>query len=124
VARTLGGAVFLGWIVRAVSASLSGILGIVRSFALALMTGLMIGTLKGSSWVSVVKVAGLCGALGPLGINILRDGPAPTRQEWILTILAVPVVLSASYFLGQAGEQRKAVQSLTRRTLPELAAEV
>lgn len=57
---------FFGWTVLAVGAYLSGILGLLRSIALALMSALMMGTLKGTTAMSVVAIAGLCIAFVPL----------------------------------------------------------
>jgi hypothetical protein len=68
----LGFAVFFGWPVLAIGAYLSGVLGLVRSLALGFMAALMAGVLKGSTDVSVVATAGLCLALVPLGIELLR----------------------------------------------------
>jgi hypothetical protein len=68
----LGFAVFFGWPVLAIAAYLSGTLGLVRSLALGFMAALMAGVLKGSTDVSVVATAGLCVALVPLGIQLLR----------------------------------------------------
>jgi hypothetical protein len=68
----LGFAVFFGWPVLAIGAHLSRVLGLVRSLALGFMAALMAGVLKGSTDVSVVATAGLCLALVPLGIQLLR----------------------------------------------------
>jgi hypothetical protein len=48
----LSGAIVFGWIILAIGAYLSGTLGRIRSIALALMSALMIGVLKGSSVTS------------------------------------------------------------------------
>lgn len=68
----LGFAVFFGWPVLAIGAYLSGTLGLGRSVALGFTAALMQGVLKGSTDVSVVAAAGLCIALVPLGIQLLR----------------------------------------------------
>jgi len=71
--------------------------------ALGYMAALMIGVLKGTTWVSVVATGGLCIALVPLGIQILREAPSPSGRAvlgWGLTMIAL---LAALYFLGQAG---------------------
>ena len=43
------------------------------------MSALMLGTLKGTTPTSLVAVAGLCVALVPLGVQVLRSGSAPDR---------------------------------------------
>ena len=48
IIATLNGAILFGWIILAVGAYLSGTLGLLRSIALALMSALMIGALKGA----------------------------------------------------------------------------
>lgn len=70
-------AIMLGWVVLAVGAWRSGVLGPVRSLALALMALLPLGVLKGTTPLSIVATAGLCIALAPLGLAILSNGPAP-----------------------------------------------
>jgi hypothetical protein len=103
VARTLGFAALFGWIVLAVGTYKSGVFGIWRSVALSLMAGLMLGVVKGSTWFSVLQIAGLCVALVPLGITVMRDGPRPNPRIAGATLLAVIVVTIAAFFLGQAG---------------------
>lgn len=103
IIATLNGAILSGWIILAIGAYLSGTLGLVRSIALGLMAALMLGVLKGSSWVSVVATFGLCIALVPLGVKILKQGPAPSYKTVISWSLTVIVVITILYFLGQAG---------------------
>jgi hypothetical protein len=97
------GTILFGWIILAIGAYLSGTLGLVRSMALALMSALMIGVLKGSSITSVVATSGLCIALVPLGIKVLNDGPKPGYKSVAVWALIVIAVITALYFLGQAG---------------------
>jgi hypothetical protein len=95
--------IFFGWIALAIGAYLSGTLGRFRSIALGLMSALMIGVLKGSSLVSVVVIGGLCVALVPLGIKVLRDGPTPSYRTilgWSVLMIGLVIAL---FFLGQAG---------------------
>ncbi|MEU4830792.1 hypothetical protein [Streptosporangium sp. NPDC023615] len=93
--RALSGPAFLGWVVLAVGAYRSGALGPGRSIALGLMSALALGTLKGTEPQSFVAVGGLCVALIPLGVSLLRGGPPPSRRAmvWI-------VVLVAGHILG------------------------
>lgn len=52
-------------------------LGIVRSVALASMSALPIGVLKGTGPMSIVAALGLFPAPVPPGVRVLKDGPAP-----------------------------------------------
>ena len=87
----------------AIGAYLSGTLGLFRSIALGLMSALMIGVLKGSSIVSVITIGGLCVALVPLGVKVLRDGPTPSYRAilgWSILVIGLVITL---FFVGQAG---------------------
>lgn len=99
VFHSLSGAIFFGWIVLAIGTWRSGVLGIVRSIALASVCALPIGVLKGTWPMSVVSTACLCVALVPLGLRVLRDGPAP---RWWAYPLALALG-SAAVLLGMAG---------------------
>jgi hypothetical protein len=103
IISTLTPLILFGWIALAIGAYLSGLLGLFRSIALGLMSALMIGVLKGSSLLSVVATGGLCVALVPLGINLLREGPKPSYRTilgWSVLMTGLVIIL---YFLGQAG---------------------
>jgi hypothetical protein len=103
IVSTLNAFVFFGWIVLAIGSYLSGVLGLLRSIALGLMTALMFGVLKGSSPVSIVATTGLCVALVPLGVKVLRDGPRPSYRKvlgWSLLVIVLALIL---FFLGQKG---------------------
>lgn len=65
-------AILFGWLILAIGAYRSGTLNLVRSIALGLMSALMIGVLKGSTATSMVAASGLCVALVPLGVQMLR----------------------------------------------------
>ncbi|MDH2429452.1 hypothetical protein [Sphaerisporangium sp. TRM90804] len=88
--RSLSGPAFFGWMVLAIGAYRSGALGLGRSIALGLMSALAIGTLKGTEPQSVIAAGGLCVALIPLGISLLRSGPPPSRRAiiWIIVLVA------------------------------------
>ncbi|HZF39795.1 MAG TPA: hypothetical protein VE715_13290 [Blastocatellia bacterium] len=95
--------ILFGWIALAIGAYLSRTLGLFRSIALGLMSALMIGVLKGSSLVSVVAIGGLCVALVPLGVKVLREGPKPSYRTilgWSVLMIGLVIIL---FFLGQAG---------------------
>lgn len=96
-------AVMGGWLVLAAGAWRARVLGPVRALALAATAALPLGVLKGTTPLSVVAVAGLCLALVPLGVTVLRDGPAPGRAvavRWGLAVAAAVVLMSLA---GQVG---------------------
>ncbi|GAA4571662.1 hypothetical protein [Planotetraspora kaengkrachanensis] len=99
VFHSLSGAIFFGWIVLAVGAWRAGVLGVARAVALASMSALPIGVLKGTGPMSIVATLGLCSALVPLGVRILRDGPPPRWWAYPLTL----GVGAVAVFLGMAG---------------------
>ncbi|GAB3173539.1 hypothetical protein [Telluribacter humicola] len=103
IIATLNGAILAGWIILSIGAFLSNTLGIIRSVALGLMSMLMLGVLKGSSWGSVVAVTGLCVALIPLGIKVLKEGPRPSYKSMIVWSLIITVIIASLYFIGQQG---------------------
>ncbi|WP_067182153.1 hypothetical protein [Microtetraspora niveoalba] len=97
VFHSLSIAIFFGWIVLAVGAWRAGVLGTVRSIALASVSALPIGVLKGTWPMSIVATACLCVALVPLGVRVLRDGPAPRWWAYPLTlVLGAVAVLSGT----------------------------
>ena len=103
IVKTLNAAILFGWLVLAVGAYRSRTLGLVRSVALALMAGLMMGILKGSSMISVVSAAGLCVALVPLGLETLRADPRPRLLAFLGWSLAAAAGVGAMSLIGQAG---------------------
>ncbi|TDC95656.1 hypothetical protein E1292_38925 [Nonomuraea deserti] len=94
-----------GWIVLAVGAHRSkafgsGAYGVVSCVALALGHALPLGVLKGASDpISLAALAGLAVALVPLGVGVLKDGPAPRWWAVALTVALVP----GAYVLGMYG---------------------
>ncbi|MEO3799420.1 hypothetical protein [Nonomuraea sp. B1E8] len=99
VFHALSFSIFFGWIVLAVGTWRARVLGLTRSVALASMSALPIGVLKGTGPMSVVATVGLCVALVPLGVHVLKDGPAP---RWWAYPLAL-VMGTAAVLLGMAG---------------------
>ena len=95
--------ILLGWIVLAIGSFLSSILGLLRSVALGLMAALMMGVLKGSTPVSVLATTGLCLALIPLGIQLLRQPPTPRLRILLIRLVLFLVLLGILFLLGQAG---------------------
>ncbi|QEC54160.1 hypothetical protein FRZ59_04320 [Anseongella ginsenosidimutans] len=103
IVSVLTGTIMLGWILLAAGAYLSGTLGLIRAIALALMSALMLGVLKGSTVVSVIATAGLCIAMCPLGIRVLHNGQRPAARAVLAWSAAVALVIILLYFFGQAG---------------------
>ncbi|MFF7458613.1 hypothetical protein [Kitasatospora sp. NPDC008115] len=103
VFSVLNAAIMGGWILLAAGAWRARVLGPVRAVALAAATALPLGVLKGTTPLSVVAVAGLCLALVPLGVSVLRDGPAPRRAAALCWSGLVAGAVAAMALLGQAG---------------------
>ena len=103
VTSSLTMAVLLGWIVLAVGCFLSRTLRLAPAIALALMSGLMVGVLKGSTWASAVQVAGLTVAFVPLGFAYLRDANRPSRRGIVRTMPLIILFVAGSIILGQLG---------------------
>ncbi|ANS65901.1 hypothetical protein SLINC_3677 [Streptomyces lincolnensis] len=103
VFATLNLAIVAGWIVIALGAWRTRVLGPVRAAALGLTAALPLGVLKGTTPLSLVALAGLCVALVPLGLALLSEGPRPGRAvvlRWVpLTLVTVALMM----LLGQAG---------------------
>ncbi|GAB3710858.1 hypothetical protein GCM10027592_47930 [Spirosoma flavus] len=103
IISSLSAAIMFGWIILAIGTYRSGVLSLVGSIGLGLMSALMLGVLKGASFVSVLATASLCVALLPLGKSVLMSGPIPqvrTIASWVLLILGIGTLM---YFFGQAG---------------------
>ncbi|MEK8143958.1 hypothetical protein NKH18_24630 [Streptomyces sp. M10(2022)] len=96
-------AIMGGWLLLAAGAWRARVLGPVRASALAATAALPLGVLKGTTPLSVAAVAGLCLALVPLGVTVLRDGPAPGRATVLRWTLTVAAVLALMTLVGQAG---------------------
>jgi hypothetical protein len=103
IVSSLTMAIMTGWIVLAIGCFLSRTLRLVPAIALALMSGLMIGVLKGSSWASAVQVAGLAVAFVPLGITLLRGAGRPSVRAISLSVPLVLLFMVGSVVLGQLG---------------------
>jgi hypothetical protein len=99
VVASLDVCIMAGWVVLAAGCYLSRTMGAARSVALALMAGLMIGVLKGSTVASVVEVAGLVVAFVPLGVRTLAAAPRPRLA---VAVAVVPIAVLAVVF-GQLG---------------------
>jgi hypothetical protein len=103
IMSALSGAIMAGWIVLAVGAWRAGVLGLPRAAALAAMSALPLGVLKGTTPLSVVAVAGLVIALVPYGVRVLRLGARPRTPALLGWTAAVLVVIATMAFLGTLG---------------------
>jgi len=89
IVRYFNGMMMFGWVLLAIGAYRSRLLGFFRSAALASMFFFPLGTLKGTRFESPFLILGLCIALVPLGIKVLCDGPPPSGKATIWTIVFV-----------------------------------
>ncbi len=94
IVRYLNGWMMAGWVLLAIGACRSGTLGFIRSVALGSMFFLPLGTLKGTRFESAFLILGLCIALVPLGIKVLRDGPPPSQKAiiWAIAFIVGEIV--------------------------------
>ena len=93
--RNLNGTIMAGWIVLAIGTYRSRTLNLLRSIALGLMVMVPFGTLKGTE-IRAIGIIGLCVALVPLGITMLRNGPPLSRRAifWIVTISVLGLIFN------------------------------
>jgi hypothetical protein len=103
VVSSLTMAVMFGWITLAIGCFLSRTLRLIPAIAMALMSGLMIGVLKGSTWASATQVAGLAVAFLPLGVTFLRGAKRPPRRTVLRTVPLIVLFTVGSIVLGQLG---------------------
>jgi len=103
IIQPLSAATLIGWIVLPIGAYRSRVLGLIPAVGLALMAVVPIGILKGTQPLSIAGATGLCIAMVPLGIKILREGPRPrlrTAAGWAAAVLAVGVAFVVLGLLG------------------------
>jgi hypothetical protein len=103
IVKIISPMIMAGWVILAVGAYRAQVLGSVRSVALALMSGVPLGVLKGTTAFSLLGVAGLCLACVPLGVQMLRARSWPVLPVvlgWAVGIVALGL---AFLLLGQAG---------------------
>ncbi len=103
VVAALSPAIMFGWPVLAFGGWRAGVLPWWRALALAGMLALMLGALKGSSWVSVACLAGLAVAFVPLGLALLADGPRPRPLVAAAWAVCVPALTVLAYLFGRLG---------------------
>lgn len=100
---TFNAAIMLGWVVLAYGAYRSGSLGLPGSLALVLTAALPLGVLKGTTPLSIVAAAGLCLALVPLGVKMLREGPMPSLRAMLVWTIGTGVAGYVFFFIGRQG---------------------
>ncbi|WP_428657776.1 hypothetical protein [Runella sp.] len=103
IVAALSPLILFGWVVLAIGTYLSGTLGIIRAIALGSMSALMMGVLKGSTWVSVVSSLGLCAALIPLGFQILIEKPTPGISSFVIRFFLMIGFAALLLFIGRLG---------------------
>jgi len=103
VVSSLNAAIMSGWIVLAVGSYLSQTLPLFRAIALGAMSALMLGILKGSSWLSVVCAICLCVALVPSGIEVLTTSPRPTAKAFLQWTFFSAGLIALLFLLGSLG---------------------
>jgi hypothetical protein len=81
--------------VLAIGAYRSGTLNLFRSLALGLMVMVPFGTLKGTE-IRAIGIIGLCVALVPLGVDMLRNEPPLSRRAifWIVVLSVLGLVFN------------------------------
>ncbi len=95
--------IMFGWIVLAIGGFLSKSIAIPQCVALALMSTLPLGVLKGTTTMGIVAIAGLCIALIPFGIKLIQEGESVSRKKillWSFVVIAVGVLF---FLFGQLG---------------------
>jgi hypothetical protein len=103
IISALSMAIMAGWIVLAVGAWRARVLGLPRAIALAAMSALPLGVLKGTTPLSIIAVVGLVVALVPLGMRVLREGQAPRLRAVVGWCCAVLIAITAMTILGTLG---------------------
>lgn len=89
--------IMFGWPLLAFAAYRAGVLRPVRAAALAAMTALPLGVLKGTTMWSIAAAAGLCVALVPSGIRLLKSAERPDRRTFGLACLGAIAVGALGY---------------------------
>ena len=101
IVHILNFSILFGWIVLAIGAYLSKVLGLFRSIALGSMFALAIGVLKGTNMSTIISLAGLCIAFIPLGIQVLKSGSMPKLKTVLLYVIIIVLVLISWLFMSE-----------------------
>jgi hypothetical protein len=92
-----------GWIILAIGAYIPKTLGLLSSISLALMSGLPLGVLKGTTTFSIIAVLGLCITFIPLGLNLINQKPKPTLKQVLGWTFGMVVLIAFLYIFGELG---------------------
>lgn len=101
--HTFAPLIMFGWIILAIGAYISKTLGLFRSISLALMSGLPLGVLKGTTTFSIIAILGLGITFISLGFKLINEKPKPSLKQvlgWTLGIILLIVFL---YIFGELG---------------------
>ncbi|MFG1607650.1 hypothetical protein [Actinoplanes sp. NPDC049265] len=100
IASSLSLSIMAGWIILAIGGVLSQILRPWQAIGLMLPSGLMIGVLKGTDWLTIVELLGLAAAFVPFGLAELRRARFPANKA---TLPLALLFLAASVVFGRLG---------------------
>ncbi|GAA4459628.1 hypothetical protein GCM10023189_33590 [Nibrella saemangeumensis] len=91
--RYLNGYIMMGWLCVAIATYRARILSLPMAIALGLMVIVPFGTLKGTE-IRSIGLIGLCIALIPLGIRVLKQAPPLSRRAklWIAIFIIVELI--------------------------------
>lgn len=103
IISTLNLAIMVGWIILAVGSYRSKVLNIYYSIGLSLMSTLPLGVLKGTTSFSILSTGGLCVALIPFGVKLIKNGPNPGYIKLVLWVFLITLLLSFFYIFGRLG---------------------
>lgn len=101
VVNILNFSILFGWIVLAIGAYLSKVFGWFRSLALGMMFVLALGVLKGTNMTTIISLTGLCIALPPLGVQVLKSGSKPKLKTVLFYVVIIVLVLSSWLFMSE-----------------------
>lgn len=101
VVNILNFSIFFGWIVLAIGAYASKVLGWFRSLALGVMFTLALGVLKGTNMTTIISLTGLCIALLPLGVEVLKNGSRPKLKTVLFYVVIIVLVLGSWLFMSE-----------------------
>lgn len=101
VVNILNFSILFGWIVLAIGAYLSKVFGWFRSLALGMMFVLALGVLKGTITTTIISLTGLCIALPPLGVQVLKSGSKPKLKTVLFYVVIIVLVLSSWLFMSE-----------------------
>ncbi|WP_116206758.1 hypothetical protein [Amycolatopsis circi] len=89
--------IMFGWPLLGFAAYRTGVLGPMRAVALATAMVMPLGVLKGTTMWSIAAAAGLCVALVPSGVRLLKQAERPDRRTFGLACLGALAVGALGY---------------------------